>query len=123
MKVLDLFSGIGGFSLGLERAGMETVAFCEMDRHCQMVLQKHWPEIPIVVDVKKLSMRTLKMLRNEAERCARSSHEMSHPPRFESIDVICGGFPCQDISVGGSQKGISKGTRSSLWKEYWRLID
>ncbi len=54
MRVLDLFSGIGGFSLGLERAGMETVAFCEFDKHAQKVLRKHWPEVPIHEDVRVL---------------------------------------------------------------------
>lgn len=54
MKVLDLFSGIGGFSLGLERAGMETVAFCEIDPFCQKVLAKHWPDVPIYPMLEKL---------------------------------------------------------------------
>lgn len=121
MKVLDLFSGIGGFSLGLERAGMETVAFCEMDKDCQMVLKKHWPEVPIVSDVQNLNKKTIEKIKFEAERCARSSHEMSHPPRFESIDVICGGFPCQDISVAGHKEGLD-GKRSGLWFEFKRLI-
>ena len=54
MRVLDLFSGIGGFSLGLERAGMETVAFCEYDKKAQLVLSKHWPDVPIFDDVRTL---------------------------------------------------------------------
>lgn len=54
LRVLDLFSGIGGFSLGLERAGMETVAFCEMDKFCQKVLKKHWPNVQIFDDVRLL---------------------------------------------------------------------
>lgn len=54
MNVLDLFSGIGGFSLGLERAGMKTIAFCESDKHCQKVLKKHWPNITIFEDVKNI---------------------------------------------------------------------
>lgn len=98
LKVLDLFSGIGGFSLGLERSGMQTVAFCEMDIHCQKVLKKHWPDIPIYSDVKELDGN-----------------------KFKDVDLICGGFPCQDISVAGLQKGL-KGERSGLWKEYKRLI-
>ena len=57
LKVLDLFSGIGGFSLGLERAGMETVAFCEQDEHCQRVLKKHWPKVPIFEDIKNLKAK------------------------------------------------------------------
>lgn len=99
MKVLDLFSGIGGFSLGLERAGMETVAFCEIDKKAQLVLQKHWPDVPIFNDIKKL----------------RGDH------LYGTIDVICGGFPCQDISTAGKGAGLA-GERSELWYEFHRLI-
>ncbi len=102
LKVLSLFSGIGGSDLGLERAGMEVVAFCEKDKHCHKVLSKHWPNIPIFEDVTKLNKELLSNLK---------------------IDVIVGGFPCQDISLAGSRKGITKGERSSLWKEYWRIIN
>jgi DNA (cytosine-5)-methyltransferase 1 len=102
MKVLDLFSGIGGFSLGLERAGMQTVAFCEIDPYCRRVLAKHWPEVPIYDDVRKLSIGRLAADGIDA-------------------DVICGGFPCQDISVAGKGKGI-EGERSGLWSEFARLI-
>lgn len=99
MKVLDLFSGIGGFSLGLERAGMETVAFCEFDKHAQKVLQKHWPDLPIHDDVRTLDGYQYR----------------------GSVDVVCGGFPCQDISVAGKQKGI-EAERSGLWAECARLL-
>jgi DNA (cytosine-5)-methyltransferase 1 len=102
MKVLDLFSGIGGFSLGLERAGMETVAFCEIDKKCRMVLKKHWPDIPIYEDVKEITIDKLK--NNGIEP-----------------DVICGGFPCQDISSAGKQEGIT-GDQSGLWSEFFRII-
>lgn len=102
MRVLDLFSGIGGFSLGLERAGMTTVAFCEIEPYCQAVLRKHWPKVPIYDDVKELS----------AERLARDGI---------SVDLICGGFPCQDISVAGKGAGLA-GERSGLWSEFARLI-
>lgn len=98
MKVLDLFSGIGGFSLGLERAGMETIAFCESDKDCHKVLNKHWPKVPIFNDIKKLNGR-----------------------EFKEVSVLCGGFPCQDISVAGKKKGL-KGERSGLWYQYLRLI-
>jgi DNA (cytosine-5)-methyltransferase 1 len=104
VKVLDLFSGIGGFSLGLERAGMETVAFCEIEEFPRKVLAKHWPNIPIYNDVMTL---TKERLDNDGIR---------------SIDVICGGFPCQDISVAGNQEGIGEGTRSGLWSECARLL-
>jgi DNA (cytosine-5)-methyltransferase 1 len=60
MKVLDLFSGIGGFSLGLERAGFKTVAFCEIDPFCRRVLAKHWPGVPIYDDVRELTGNTLR---------------------------------------------------------------
>jgi len=102
LKVLDLFSGIGGFSLGLERAGFETVAFCEIDKKAQKVLRKHWPHVPIFEDVSKLSAEEL--------------HE-----RGIAVDVICGGFPCQDISVAGKGAGL-EGERSGLWSEFARLI-
>ena len=102
MKVLDLFSGIGGFSLGLERAGMETVAFCEIEPFCQKVLAKHWPGVPIYDDVREIT----------AERL-----------RADGIfpEVITGGFPCQDISLAGKQAGI-EGERSGLWGELCRII-
>ena len=102
MRVLDLFSGIGGFSLGLERAGMRTVAFCESDPFCRRVLAEHWPAIPIYDDVRTLT----------AERL-----------RADGIvaDIICGGFPCQDISEAGKRVGIT-GERSQLWAEYARII-
>jgi len=103
MRVLDLFSGIGGIALGLDRAGMETVAFCEQDPHCQQVLAKHWPDVPCFDDVKDLSK---KVLDNNGIR---------------DISLIAGGFPCQDISTAGKQRGIT-GERSGLWKEFFRLI-
>ena len=103
MNVLDLFSGIGGFSLGLERAGMRTVAFCEIEPYPRAVLAKHWPGIPCYDDIRTLT----------AERLAADG--------VGPIDVICGGFPCQDISVAGKGAGLA-GERSGLWREYARLI-
>ncbi|MCP4952013.1 MAG: DNA (cytosine-5-)-methyltransferase [Proteobacteria bacterium] len=102
MKVLDLFSGIGGFSLGLERAGMETVAFCEIEPYCQKVLKKHWPNIPIYEDVRNVTKERL-------------GADGIFP------DIITGGFPCQDISTAGKQRGL-EGERSGLWSEIRRLI-
>lgn len=102
MKVLDLFSGIGGFSLGLERAGMTTVAFCEIEPYCQRVLAKHWPGVPIYDDIRELTADTLRR-------------------DGIAVDVICGGWPCQDISVAGKREGID-GSRSGLWSEIRRLI-
>jgi DNA (cytosine-5)-methyltransferase 1 len=102
LKVLDLFSGIGGFSLGLERTdGFETVAFCEIEPFPRRVLAKHWPNVPIYEDVRELT----------AERLAADGI---------SVDVICGGFPCQDISLAGKGAGL-EGERSGLWSEIARL--
>lgn len=99
LKVLDLFSGIGGFSLGLERTGgFETVAFCEIEEFPRKVLAKHWPDVPCHHDVAKLKGSDV-----------------------GPVDVICGGFPCQDLSISGKKAGISDGTRSGLWSEIIRL--
>lgn len=102
VRVLDLFSGIGGFSLGLERAGMQTTAFCEIDPYCRLVLAKHWPGVPIYEDVTAL---TGELVRRDVG----------------DIDVICGGFPCQDISFAGAGAGL-EGDRSGLWRDMRRLI-
>ena len=102
MRVLDLFSGIGGFSLGLERAGMTTVAFCEIDPFCRRVLAKHWPGVPIYDDVRDVTAARL-----GADGIA--------------VDVICGGFPCQDVSSAGAKAGL-EGVRSGLWQELARLV-
>lgn len=103
LRVLDLFSGIGGFSLGLERTGgFETVAFCEIEPFPRRVLANHWPEVPIYHDVRELT----------AERLAADGI---------AVDVICGGFPCQDLSLAGKRAGID-GARSGLWAEITRLV-
>lgn len=102
MRVLDLFSGIGGFSLGLERAGMRTVAFAEIDPFCRRVLAKHWPGVPIYDDVRSVTADRLR-----ADGIA--------------ADVVCGGFPCQDISVAGKGAGLA-GERSGLWVEFARIV-
>ena len=102
-RVLDLFAGIGGFSLGLERTGgFSTSAFCEIDEKCRKVLRKHWQDVPIYEDVTELSIERL-----EADGTVPT--------------VITGGFPCQDISLAGKGKGII-GERSGLWSEMFRLI-
>ena len=102
LRVLDLFSGIGGFSLGLERAGMKTVAFCEVSPVCRHLLAHHWPEVPCYDDIRTLT----------ADRLAADGI---------AVDAICGGFPCQDISFAGKGAGLA-GERSGLWREYARLI-
>lgn len=97
-NVLDLFSGIGGFSLGLERAGMDTVGFCEIEPYCQKVLKKHWPDVPIYNDVRTLP------------------DEYTGPP----VDVICGGYPCQPFSVAGKREGAADDRH--LWPAMFACI-
>lgn len=103
LRVLDLFSGIGGFSLGLERTGgFQTVAFCEIDRTCRSILAKHWPDVKVYADVKEVGAARLTA---DGITC----------------DVVCGGFPCQDLSYAGRGAGLA-GARSGLWSEYARII-
>ena len=99
MRVLDLFSGIGGFSLGLESIGMQTVAFCEQDKFCQKVLKKHWPDVPIHEDITKLDGRAYR----------------------ETVELVCGGFPCQPFSLA-STKRLGKEDDRALWPEMFRVI-
>jgi DNA (cytosine-5)-methyltransferase 1 len=104
IRVLDLFAGIGGFSLGLERTeSFTTVAFCEIDRKAQRVLRKHWPDVPVFDDVSTLTGAMINAT-------------------VGPVDLICGGFPCQDISFAGRGAGLA-GARSGLWYHYHRLID
>ena len=100
LKVLDLFAGIGGFSLGLERAGMETIAFCEIDEYRASVLRKHWPNVPILPDIREITPKSL-------------------PVR---PDVLSGGFPCRDMSSARRERTGIEGEMSGLWREYARVI-
>ncbi len=102
MKVLDLFSGIGGFSIGLEKAGFETVAFCEIEEYPRGVLKRHWPDIPIYRDVRELTGEQL---------------------RADGIipDVIVGGYPCQPFSLAGVRRGEEDDRH--LWPEVRRLVN
>ena len=102
MKLLDLFSGIGGFSYGLERIGFKTIAFCEMDKYCKLVLQKHWKGVKIYNDVREITKA-----RFETDG-------------IEFPEIITGGFPCQPFSVAGKQKGTSDDRH--LWPEMFRII-
>ena len=100
LRHLDLFSGIGGFSLGLERTGgFQTVAFCDSDKKTHLVLKKHWPNVPIFDDVSTLKGKDL-----------------------GTVEIITGGFPCQDLSVAGKGAGLA-GARSGLWWQFHRLIE
>jgi DNA (cytosine-5)-methyltransferase 1 len=96
LRVLDLFSGIGGFSLGLERTGgFETAAFCEIEKFPRQVLAKHWPEIEIYDDVRTV-------------------------PMLGGIDVVCGGYPCQPFSTAGRRKGAEDDRH--LWPAMFSII-
>ena len=97
MKLLDLFSGIGGFSLAASWAGIETAAFCEREKFCQKVLKNHWPQVPIVDDIFKM-----------------------RGDKFGAIDIVSGGFPCQPFSVAGKRAGQEDDRY--LWPEMFRII-
>ena len=99
MKFGSLFTGVGGFDLGFERAGMKCEWQVEFDKNCQNILRKHWSETELFDDVRTVGKRNLK-----------------------SVDVICGGFPCQDVSIAGKRAGLA-GERSGLWSEFARIID
>ena len=96
-KLLDLFSGIGGFSLGAERNGIETIGFVEKDEFCQKVLKKHWSDVPIIDDIRKVNGKD-----------------------FGSATIISGGFPCQPFSVAGKRGGTEDDRY--LWDEMLRVI-
>jgi DNA (cytosine-5)-methyltransferase 1 len=102
VNVLSLFSGIGGLELGLERAGMTVVGQVEIDELCRRVLANHWPEVPRHDDVRSA--------------CAWWAAE----PR-PAVDVVCGGFPCQDVSDAGRRAGI-EGEQSGLWSHFAAVV-
>jgi DNA (cytosine-5)-methyltransferase 1 len=98
MKALGLFSGIGGFELGLQRAGFSIGGLCEIDESCGRVLNKNFPHIEVLKDVKNIC------------------------PLLGEYDIICGGFPCTDISIAGKGKGGINGEKSGLWHEFLKTI-
>ena len=98
LRVISLFSGVGGFDLGLERAGMVTVAQCEWDPKCQAVLRRHWPHVPKWHDVADVRGDDL-----------------------PDAEVVAFGSPCQDLSVAGKRAGL-EGGRSGLFYEAIRII-
>jgi DNA (cytosine-5)-methyltransferase 1 len=98
MRVGSLFSGIGGIEIGFDAEGFDTVWFVENDRYAQAVLRKHWPHATVYGDITQLDFRVL-----------------------PKVDILTGGFPCQDISNAGKRVGI-EGSRSSLWKYYLEAI-
>jgi len=100
MNVLGLFSGIGGFEYGLQNVGYNINSLCEIEPYPISVLDKNFPNIPIISDVRNISKK-----------------------QFNDIDVIVGGFPCTDISRAGKMNGGIKGEKSGLWFEFRRIID
>ena len=100
LRLGSAFSGIGGFELGLHWAieNLETVWQIEQDKFCQKVLKKHWPNSQLFDDIKTINTKQL-----------------------PDIDILCAGFPCQDLSVAGKQKGIH-GKKTGLFWELWRII-
>jgi DNA (cytosine-5)-methyltransferase 1 len=98
LKFGSLFSGIGGMDLGLERAGMECLWQVEIDEFCRKVLAKHWPNVARFNDVRECGKHNL-----------------------EQVELIAGGFPCQDVSLAGPGAGLS-GERSGLWFQMFRII-
>src|SRR4051794_23319310 len=145
LTVGSLFAGIGGFDLGLERAGMRTLWFCEQDPFCRRVLARHWPGVPCHPDVRALVADTERgglmgaahvgrgngsavaarrpgRFGEDAERVAgEGRRDGALPVPVPYVDVLCGGFPCQDISLAGRGAGLA-GERSGLWREFARLI-
>lgn len=98
LRFLSLFSGLGGFDLGLERAGMECVGQVEIDPLCRAVLKKHWPHVKLLGDIREV-----------------------RGDEFGPVDLICGGFPCQPYSTAG--KRLGKADDRALWPEMRRLIE
>ncbi len=124
MTVGSLFAGIGGFDLGFERAGFEIKWQVEIDPFCRAVLAKHWPDVRRYEDVRYCTsqMRADREMDDmaaggcgDAPSCPITYHGL------EPVDVIVGGFPCQDISFAGMGEGLA-GARSGLWNEFERLI-
>lgn len=103
MQVIDLFSGIGGFSLAGRWAGWNTIQFVEIDKFCQMVLKRHWPNVPVHSDIKTFGIKTLQNY------------------NANETTVLTGGFPCQGFSVAGQRKG--KSDDRYLWPEMLRVIN
>lgn len=99
LRFIDFFAGIGGFSLGLERAGHICVGHVEINPYCRKVLKKHWPHVPQWGDIKELNCEEL-----------------------PEADMWCGGFPCQDLSVAGNTKKGLDGKRTGLFFDWWKLI-
>lgn len=113
LNCLELFAGIGGIALGFKNAGINSVAMCEIEEFPRKILAQHWPDVPVYRDVKNLKVES---------GLLKGDEHFEIP--VSSIDIISGGFPCTDISVGQSmkKKEYLKGSRSGLWYEMERII-
>lgn len=118
----SLFAGIGGIDLGLERAGMRCVWQVEIDSYCQKVLTKHWPDMQRFFDVKKYPPPREVPIRRKKFGKRRRIREARYQNTENSwyVDLICGGFPCNDISRAGRREGLD-GEHSGLWTEMYRI--
>lgn len=127
MRAGSLFSGIGGLDHGLARAGWEHAFFCESDEWRRGVLRAHWPGVPVHDDVRDLAQQDERGRRGHPEgaglRAGAGGGAESDGERPErGVDLLCGGFPCQDLSVAGQRRGLA-GSRSSLFFEFARVAD
>lgn len=131
MRVGSLFSGVGGFDRGLERAGHEIVWQVEWDKQARSVLRRHWPDVDLYEDVCDVGYgggALDKQLEEPAGGVSgpyRSGHRADDVARTRTalapVDLVCGGFPCQDLSVAGRRAGLD-GARSGLWFEFYRIV-
>ena len=146
MRAVSLFSGVGGFEIGMERAGIETVLQCEIDPVALSVLRRHWPNVPKVEDVRTVTAASVAHILKSAPNLGRNGvvagrDGRTDPERLREsgagagngtdpnhnhyrqyrTDLIYGGFPCQDLSMAGKRVGLG-GDRSVLWFEFHRIV-
>ncbi len=100
LNYISLFTGVLGMDLAAMWAGFNPLLFCEIDKYCQQIIKQHFPNIPLIEDVKNVKGKQIN----------------------QPIKLIIGGFPCQDVSLAGKRQGINNATRSGLWGEYARII-
>ncbi len=99
IRVASFFAGIGGFDLGFERAGMQVVFQCEIDKFCQQILKRHWPNVPIHEDITTLRRATI-----------------------PAADLWCAGWSCQDLSNANTERKGLTGDRSGLFYKFMELV-
>jgi len=122
MKAISLFSGVGGFEQGFDRAGIETVLQVEQDPHALSVLARHWPDTERLHDVRSVQRKSTG--RSEIDTDRPAAHDRRREARTglsSGVDLVYGGFPCQDVSVAGQRRGLA-GDRSGLWFEFERIL-